>query len=186
MLTHRTGTAEELDGLVVKWKSACVPTGREKWSVFVLDSQTRSNGCVLLFELGTMVSRVIQTTCLVLVYPPSLRTMKLGKFLIEPGSLPRRLGHAFWDMSVGPLWSGTRVPRSSFSFVTSPLGWSVLQRRVMCCFVPIKPSWQLSGQNAPRLGPFHLSSNAFVSVGSWQHIIPSLFLSYLAGKESNY
>lgn len=70
----------------------------EKRSAVFLDSQgrTRSDRCVLLwFELGALVSNWIPTTFLLLYYSLCLRTVMLGKCLIELGSYHREPGHAF-------------------------------------------------------------------------------------------
>lgn len=84
-----------------------------------------------------------------------------------------------WGPAVWPLCSGARVTRDFFSFLTSSLGWSVRQRRLMCCFVPIKRPWQLSGQthhaSALFISPPMLLCLLGSAVERWQHIILSLF-----------
>lgn len=93
-----------------------------------------------------------------------------------------------WDPVVWPLCSRTHITRV-FLFETSPLGRSVWQRCLMCCFAPIKQPWQLSGQT-------HHASVLFISprtllcllgpaVEGWQHNSFS-FLCYLAVQEPNY
>lgn len=137
-------------------------SGGKKWSVLFC-SQIRSRQSfsvqesLMLFELGTPVSHRIQTTCLKLYYSRCLRTVMLGKCLNE-------LGHCCVTFVV---WytrykSLLLIPNFSTWLISAPATSDVL-------FCSHQKALAAQRANAPRLGPFHLSSNAFVSAGpcSW-------------------